>query len=114
MSGIVGVFASIGEHLPMMKKEKFGEPNPEGAIARMHYRGTVMLIATFCLLVTTTEWVSGTDSIINCIAPKDIEENIIESYCYIMGTFSVTKHYMENYNRKAKQERFSYATVCGL
>ena len=59
MSGIVGVFASIGEHIPILKKEKFGEPEPEGVISRLHYRLTVMLIIAFCLLVTTTEWVAG-------------------------------------------------------
>ncbi len=59
MAGVVGVFAAIGEHIPMLKKEKFGEPHPEGEISRFHYRGTVMLIGCFCLLVTTTEWISG-------------------------------------------------------
>ena len=59
MSGIVGVFATIGEHIPILKKEKFGEPKPEGEISRFHYRGTVMIIMAFCLLVTTTEWVAG-------------------------------------------------------
>ena len=62
MSGIVGVFASIGEHLPVLNKDKFGEPHPEGSVNRMHYRGTVMIILAFCILVTTTEWVSGKHS----------------------------------------------------
>ena len=59
MSGIVGVFASIGDHIPIMNKEKLHEPKPEGAINRLHYRITATLIMSFCLLVTTTEWVSG-------------------------------------------------------
>ena len=59
MSGIVGIFASIGEHIPILKKEKFGEPHPEGEISRFHYRGTSMLILACCLLVTSTEWISG-------------------------------------------------------
>ncbi len=59
MAGVVGLFATIGEHIPILKKEKFGEPCPEGEISRYHYRGTVMIIITFTILVTTTEWVSG-------------------------------------------------------
>ena len=60
MAGVVGIFASIGEHIPILNKEKFGEPHPEGDINRFHYRGTVMIIMAFCLLVTSTEWISGT------------------------------------------------------
>lgn len=95
MSGIVGVFASIGEHLPILNKEKLAEPKPEGPISRFHYRGTAIMILSFCVLVTTTEWVSGTDSIINCLHNGPIPENVIENYCYIIGTFSVPKHYVD-------------------
>jgi hypothetical protein len=35
MAGIVGMFASIGDHIPVLKKEKFGEPHPEGEISRL-------------------------------------------------------------------------------
>ena len=59
MAGIVGIFASIGEHIPILKKEKFGEPQPEGYISGFHYRGTVMIIIAFSILVTCPEWISG-------------------------------------------------------
>ena len=59
MSGIVGVFASIGEHIPFKKKEKLGEVNSEGVICSFHYRGSVLLILSCALLVTTTEWIAG-------------------------------------------------------
>ena len=35
MAGIVGLFASIGDHIPVLKKEKFGEAHPEGEISRL-------------------------------------------------------------------------------
>ena len=95
MAGVVGLFASIGEHIPILKKEKFGQPDPEGYINALHYRGTTILIMTFCLMVTCTEWISGTDAIINCLHNGPIPENVINSYCYIMGTFSVPRHYVD-------------------
>lgn len=103
MAGIVGIFAAIGDHIPILKKEKFCEPQPEGQIARFHYRGTTLIILAFCLLVTCTEWVSGTDSIINCLHHGAIPENVINTYCYIMGTFSVPKHYVD-YDTEIGQE----------
>ena len=53
------IFASIGEHIPFKKKEKIGEANSEGAINMLHYRATVLVILTFSLLVTSTEWIAG-------------------------------------------------------
>ena len=51
MSGVVGIFASIGDHIPILKKEKFGQPDPEGIIASFHYRGTCLLIFAFMIMV---------------------------------------------------------------
>lgn len=95
MAGVVGLFASIGEHIPILKKEKFGLPDPEGIINSFHYRGTSLLILAFCLMVTCTEWISGTGSIIDCLHSGPIPENVINRYCYIMGTFSVPRHYVD-------------------
>ena len=52
-------FASIGDHMPLTKKEKLGEANEEPFTSMLHYRGTVLLIAAFCILVTSTEWIGG-------------------------------------------------------
>jgi len=54
-----------------------------------------MIITAFCLMVTTHDWISGTGSIISCLHKGPIPENVINSYCYIMGTFSVPKHYVD-------------------
>ena len=63
---------------------------------RAHYRGTCLMILSFCLLVTTTEWISGNDSVIDCLVSGNspIPENVINMYCWVMGTFSVKKHYV--------------------
>ena len=105
MAGIVGLFASIGEHIPVLNKEKFGQPDPEGHVNSFHYRGTVLLIMAFCILVTCTEWISGTGSIINCLHHGAIPDNVIETYCYIMGTFSVPKHYVDFDTQVMKSSR---------
>ena len=97
MAGIVGIFASIGEHIPILKREKFTEPQPEGIISHFHFRGTVILITVFVLMTTTPEWISGTDSLIDCIVPSSMEDSPIQTYCYIMGTFSVPKHYVDSH-----------------
>lgn len=95
MSGIVGLFASIGEHIPILNKEKFGQPNPEGKINAMHYRGTCLLILVMCLLVTSSEWISGTGAIIDCLHNGAIPGNVINTYCYIMGTFTLPRKYFD-------------------
>ena len=59
MSGIVGIFASIGEHIPFTKSEKRGRADSEGSVCSFHYRGTVLLLIAFSILVTTTEWIAG-------------------------------------------------------
>ncbi len=38
---------------------------------------------------------SGTGAIINCLHNGPIPENVINSYCYIMGTFSVPAHFVD-------------------
>ena len=95
---IVALFTSIGDHIPILKKEKFGQPDPEGIIASFHYRGTCLLIFGFTLMVTCTEWISGTDSgFIECLHTGPVE--FINSYCYIMGTFSIRDKYVGPTNK---------------
>jgi len=101
------LFASIGEHIPFKKKEKIGEANSEGPVCLLHYRATVMIILAFSLLVTSTEWIAGNDSIINCLHSGPIPENVINNYCYIQGTFTIPKHYTEvEYIKNKKTGRY--------
>ena len=44
--------------------------------------------------MTSTEWIAGTESIIDCLHHGAIPENVINNYCYISGTFTVPKHYV--------------------
>ena len=68
MAGIVGIYASIGEHVPWItKREKYHEPVSESWVNRCHYRATSLLILVFVIAVTSTEWIAGTESIIDCL-----------------------------------------------
>ena len=37
----------------------------------------------------------GNDKVINCLHTGPIPENVINNYCYISGTFTVPKHYVD-------------------
>lgn len=96
MASMIGLFSSIGEHVPIFRKEKITEPTAEGFINRCHYRGTAILILGCCLLVTCTEWISGTGSIIDCMHGGSVPDPVMNMFCYIQGTFSVPKHWRDH------------------
>lgn len=96
MAGIVGLFTSIGEHMPMFRKDKQLEACPESWVNRLHYRLTCLLLLVCTLLVTCSEWISGTESIIDCMHGPGIPEKLAKWYCYIQGTFTIPRHYVDH------------------
>ncbi|XP_023332426.1 innexin inx2 [Eurytemora carolleeae] len=96
MATMIGLFSSIGEHIPIFRKDKIVEASAEGTINRFHFRGTSLLILVCCVMVTCTEWISGTGSILDCIHGGSIPDNVINMFCYIQGTFSVPIHYRDH------------------
>merc|ERR1719319_1059117 len=46
-------------------------------------------------MVTATEWISGTDSIIECMHGEGLPESVVKWYCYISGTFVIPRHYVD-------------------
>ena len=95
MAGIVGMYASIGEHIPFItNKEKYHEPATESWVNRCHYRLTALLIIIFVMAVTATEWVASSESLIDCLSHNEALDNVIRTYCYISGTFTIPKHYV--------------------
>jgi len=95
MATMIGLFSSIGEHVPIFKRAKQLDVTAESTINRIHYRGTCLLILTMTLMVTCPEWISGTGSIIECMHGGSLPDEVINAYCYIQGTFSVPKHYKD-------------------
>lgn len=80
---MVGLFSSIGEHMPLFREDKQLEATPESWVNRLHYRITCLLLLVAVTVVTCTEWISGTDSIIECMHGPGLPESIVKWYCYI-------------------------------
>ena len=73
---MVGLFSTIGEHMPIFREDKLVEATPESwviinhhlqfdestistQVNKLHYRITCMLLLVAVMLVTCTEWISG-------------------------------------------------------
>jgi len=90
---MLGLFKGIKDFIPVHKKT--GSIVTEGATAILHYRATSLLLLLCCSLVTALEWIANGKSI-TCIqeGPDDswnIPPNVINTYCYIMSTFTLPK-----------------------
>ena len=59
MASMVALFSTLGENIPIFKREKILQAYSEGYINRLHYRATCMLIMAMTVMVTCPEWISG-------------------------------------------------------
>jgi len=94
MTTMVALFSSVGEHMPMFRQEKQLEATPESWVNRLHYRLTCLLLLVAVTMITCSEWISGTESIIDCMHGPGLPEDIVKWYCYIQGTFVIPRHYV--------------------
>jgi len=90
---MLGLFSGLKDFVPLGKK--IGATKTEGLVAVLHYRFTTLLLLLSCTLVTALEWI-GNGRSITCIqeGPDDswnIPPNVINTYCYIMSTFTLPK-----------------------
>jgi len=90
---MLGLFSGLKVFIPRGKK--LGVTRTEGLVAKLHYRFTTGLLLLSCTLVTALEWIANGKSI-TCIqeGPDDswnIPPNVINTYCYIMSTFTLPK-----------------------
>jgi len=99
MATMVGLFASIGEHMPIFREDKQLEASPESWVNRLHYRLTCLFLLGAVTMVTCTEWISGTDSIIDCMHGPGLPETVVKWYCYIQGTFVIPRHYVNSHTK---------------
>jgi hypothetical protein len=58
----------------------------EGFVFRLHTKLTVALLIAFSILVTARQYIGDP---IDCIAPKKFPKNLLDTYCWIYGTFSL-------------------------
>ena len=83
MATMIGLFSTVGAHVPFFKKEKMLKVKPESLVSRMSYRATTTIILCFMVLVTCPEWISGTGVNIDCMHGNSIPDAVINNYCYI-------------------------------
>lgn len=62
----------------------------DSAVFRLHYSITVMLLVAFSLIVTTRQYVGNP---IDCIHSKDLPEDVLNTYCWIHSTYTITTAY---------------------
>jgi len=93
---MLGLFGTLKQYAATGTKA--GKIELEGWVSRLNYRVTCVLLLACCLLVSAREWI-GNDRKIVCAmegpsVDYHISPNVINSYCYIMATFTVPKHVM--------------------
>ncbi|XP_063983959.1 innexin inx1 isoform X4 [Diachasmimorpha longicaudata] len=59
-------------------------------VFRLHYSLTVILLISFSLIVTTRQYVGNP---IDCIHSKDLPEDVLNTYCWIHSTYTITSAY---------------------
>ena len=110
MASMVALFSTLGENIPIFKREKILQAYSEGYINRLHYRATCLLIMAMTVMVTCPEWISGEGTYIGnaahgisstsisiyyseCMHGGSIPDSVINQYCWIQGTFVVPRMY---------------------
>ncbi|KAG8034515.1 hypothetical protein G9C98_007591 [Cotesia typhae] len=64
---------------------KLDQVNIDNNVFRLHYKGTVILLIAFSLLVTSRQYIGDP---IDCIV-DEIPLNVMDTYCWIYSTFTV-------------------------
>ncbi|CAH0558702.1 unnamed protein product [Brassicogethes aeneus] len=75
--------------------KKFGPFKPhsvdiDNIVFKLHYRVTVAILLVCSVLVTSRQYIGEH---IRCLTDKSIAENVINTYCFFMSTFTVNKHH---------------------
>nr|XP_031829037.1 innexin shaking-B isoform X1 [Nomia melanderi] len=69
---------------------KISHVHIDTAVFRLHYSLTVILLIAFSLIVTTRQYVGNP---IDCIHSKDLPEDVLNTYCWIHSTYTITAAY---------------------
>ncbi|XP_065296667.1 innexin shaking-B-like [Dermacentor albipictus] len=59
----------------------------DNEVFRLHYTATVIILLAFCIVVTTKQFVGDP---IDCSKSTDVPQSVINTYCWIHATYSVT------------------------
>lgn len=76
---------------------KVGRTHTDDEVFRLHYTFTVLVLLTFCIVVTTKQYVGDP---IDCIHGKDIPSQIINTYCWIHTTYTIPSAYSKKVGKE--------------
>jgi len=79
----------------LKRDKKITKPRADNLCFRLHYQYTYGFLAISVLLVTGYSYIDSSGSAIQCMVDAGIKVSgdIINSYCWIMSTYSLPKHY---------------------
>ncbi len=101
-----GVFSGVKSAAASPGK-KLHEPSTEGVANRLHYRATVLFLLGCSALVTCLEWVGNGKRIACVMEGKEddwvIASNVINTYCFVLTTFTLPKHWGSKIGEEASQ-----------
>lgn len=69
---------------------KISHIHTDSAVFRLHYSLTVIILIAFSLIVTTRQYVGNP---IDCVHSKDLPEDVLNTYCWIHSTYTITAAY---------------------
>uniref|UniRef100_T1J195 Innexin n=1 Tax=Strigamia maritima TaxID=126957 RepID=T1J195_STRMM len=80
----------VAELAKKIETNEISRIHTDGAIFRLHYNVTVMILIAFSVIVTTKQYVGNP---IECTHSKDVTEAVINTYCWIHSTYTVLSAY---------------------
>ncbi|KAI8429422.1 hypothetical protein MSG28_000063 [Choristoneura fumiferana] len=84
--------ATISTLAPRFKFNK-SKPTIENVVFKLHYKATVTILVAFVILVCAREFFGDH---IKCISDQGVPDNVIQTYCFFMATFTIVRHYNES------------------
>ena len=80
---VMGILAPIAGMIKIRSRNKADIDSP---FFKLHYRTTATILFICCILVTANDLIGKT---IDCMSGGVIPGNVLNTYCWIMATFSV-------------------------
>ena len=81
---------ALGDLGDLAKYFKFDTIKIDNNVFRLHYKGTLLVMACACILVTTNQYIGDP---IDCIV-DGIPGGMMDTYCWIHSTFSIPSRYV--------------------
>lgn len=83
---------ALGQLTPRLRLN-FTKPVIENIAFKLHYQLTVTILIAFVILVCAREYFGDH---IRCLSDQGVPDNVIQTYCFFMATFTIVRHYNES------------------